>query len=144
MSRGSSSDFTGKFDKVAVILSGICLVHCLAFPLLIALFPVFGFSFVSHATFHQLILLVVVPTTTFALGMGYWRHRHIALPTLGLAGILLLVLAAFGAHALGAEIIERGVTVAGGLLLAAAHIQNYRLTRNSHDHRHERAPVSSV
>ena len=144
MSRGSPSNVTGKLDKAAVILSGICLVHCLAFPLLIALFPVFGFSFVSHTTFHQIILIVVVPTTTFALGLGYWRHRHIALPIFGVAGVFMLVVAAFGVHALGAEIIERGVTVAGGLLLAAAHIQNYRLTRAGHCPHHERAHVSSV
>lgn len=144
MSLGSSSNVTGKLDKAAVILSGICLVHCLAFPLLIALFPVFGFSFVSHTTFHQIILVVVVPTTAIALGMGYWRHRHALVPALGVAGVFMLVVAAFGMHALGAESVERAVTVAGGLLLAAAHVQNYRLTRSSHACHHERAHVSGV
>ena len=69
MSLGSSSNVTDKLDKAAVILSGICLVHCLAFPLLIALFPVFGFSFVSHTTFHQIILVVVVPTSILIVNL---------------------------------------------------------------------------
>ena len=82
--------------------------------------------------------------TAIALGMGYWRHRHALVPALGVAGVFMLVVAAFGMHALGAESVERAVTVAGGLLLAAAHIQNYRLTRSSHACHHERAHVSGV
>lgn len=139
MSRNSSPNVTGKLDKAAVALSGLCLVHCLALPLIVALFPIFGAEIVDHATFHQIILIVVVPTTVLALGAGYNRHRRLSVPILGALGVVALVVAAFAVHALGTELAERGVTVAGGLLIAAAHIQNFRLTRAQPCHRHARA-----
>lgn len=132
------TDFTGKLDKAAVALSGLCLVHCLLLPLVIALFPVFGERLLPHETFHQLILIVVVPTTVIALGLGVWRHRCPRVAGLGLAGIMLLAAAAFIVHTLAGESLERWVTVAGGLLLASAHWRNYRLSRTLHTHR----PVS--
>lgn len=144
MYRDSSSNVTGKLDKAAVALSGLCLVHCLALPLVIALFPVFGFTVVDHGTFHQLILVVVVPTTVLALGVGYRRHRHLSVPLLGALGVAALVVAAFAVHAVSTETVERGVTIAGGLLIAAAHIQNFRLTRAQPCHRHARARGADV
>lgn len=137
MSQRSYDNVTGKLDRAAVLLSGLCLVHCLALPLIIALFPVFGFSVVEHTTFHQLILVVVIPTTVLALGAGYRRHRRAIAPALGVVGIGALVMAAFAVHALNAESVERSVTVAGGLLIAAAHIQNFRLTRAVPCHHHD-------
>ena len=88
MRRASSSNFTGKLDKTAVALSGLCLVHCLALPLLIAVFPVLGFTVVEHETFHQLILIVVIPTTAIALGVGCRRHRSRLVAVLGILGVL--------------------------------------------------------
>ncbi|GAB3674102.1 MerC domain-containing protein [Salinisphaera aquimarina] len=142
MRSDSSSNFTGKLDKTAVALSGLCLVHCLLLPLFIAVFPILGFTVVSHETFHQLILLLVIPTTVIALGMGYRRHHSRVVATLGLAGVAALVVAAFAVHELGTEALERGVTVAGGLLLAAAHLRNFRLTRAGHDHGHHLATAA--
>ncbi|ROO24438.1 hypothetical protein SAOR_14680 [Salinisphaera orenii MK-B5] len=139
MRRASSSNFTGKLDKTAVALSGLCLVHCLALPLLIAVFPVLGFTVVEHETFHQLILIVVIPTTAIALGVGCRRHRSRLVAVLGILGVLALVVAAFVVHAMGTEALERTVTVAGGLVLAAAHVRNFVLTRALHDHRHHAA-----
>jgi hypothetical protein len=142
VSHGPSHNVTGKLDKAAVVLSGLCLVHCLALPLVIALFPVFGFTVVEHSTFHQLILIVVIPTTVLALGAGYRRHRRHAVPLFGALGVIALVVAAFGAHALGADILERSMTVVGGLLIATAHVQNFRYTRAGHCPHHGPARVS--
>lgn len=133
MHAGRLTDFTRKLDQTAVALSGLCLVHCLLLPIVLAIFPLIGFSFMAHESFHQLILIVVVPTTVFALGAGCWRHRSMLVALLGTAGIAALVVAAFTVHAMGAQQLERWVTVAGGLLLAAAHIRNFQLTRHRHN-----------
>jgi len=137
---GRLTDFTRKLDQTAVALSGLCLVHCLLLPVLLALFPLIGFDFMGHETFHQLILIVVVPTTAAALGVGCWRHRSGLVALLGTAGVAALIVAAFAVHAMGTLELERGVTVAGGLLLAAAHIRNFQLAR--HRHRGTHGPVA--
>ncbi|MES1924477.1 MerC domain-containing protein [Salinisphaera sp. T31B1] len=144
MRSDSFSDFTGKLDKTAVALSGLCLVHCLLLPFAIALFPVLGFSLVSHETFHQLILILVVPTTAVALGLGWARHRSRTVALLGVIGIAALIAAAFIVHEYGGERLERAITVAGGLVLAAAHIRNFRLSRRLHRHAHHRPPGVAV
>ncbi len=144
MPSDSFNDFTGKLDKTAVALSGLCLVHCLLLPLAIAIFPVLGVSFVSHETFHQLILVVVIPTTVIALGVGVARHRSLGVALLGLIGIAALVAAAFLVHEMGSESLERWVTVGGGLLLACAHIRNFQLSRALHRHVHHARPAGGV
>lgn len=113
-------------DSLAIGLSGLCLVHCLALPVLIALFPILGFGLVDHESFHQIILVAVIPTTTLALGAGYRRHRRKAIALLGTIGVAALTYAAFALHAQHAHAMETWVTVAGGLILSIAHIANYR------------------
>lgn len=112
-------------DMVAVGLSWLCLVHCLALPLLILLFPLLG-TLISHAAFHQLILIAVLPTTAIALGIGYRQHRTKRVALLGLAGVASLVFAAFALHSMHAHHLETWVTVAGVIALALAHVINFR------------------
>ncbi|HLQ86232.1 MAG TPA: MerC domain-containing protein [Salinisphaeraceae bacterium] len=119
-------------DTFAVGLSGLCLIHCLILPLLVALFPLLGATLMSHEAFHQIILIAVVPTTAIALGLGYRRHRHLPVAILGVTGIGALVLAAFALHSLRAHYLETWITVAGGIVLALAHISNFRRCRHGY------------
>jgi len=131
MKLDSTAKMSSVLDTVAVGLSGLCLVHCLALPLLIALFPLFGASLIEHETFHQLILVAVIPTTAVSLGAGYRRHRHRPVAYLGVAGVAALVFAAFALHALHAHHSETWITVAGGLMIASAHVGNFRRCRHA-------------
>lgn len=117
-------------DSLAIALSGLCLVHCLALPVIIALFPLLSLHLIDHESFHQIILIAVVPTTTIALASGYHRHRRKPVALLGLVGIGALAYAAFALHAEHAHALETWVTVAGGLVLAGAHVLNYRHCRH--------------
>lgn len=134
MRHSSRQNFTGKLDRAAVVLSGLCLIHCLALPIVLAIFPMLGGFFIPHETFHQLILVVVLPTTALALGTGYRAHRRAGVTVLGSIGVLGLIAAAFAVHRMGAEEIERFMTILGGVVLAAAHAWNFRLTRQHHAH----------
>lgn len=134
---------SARLDTAAIALSGICLVHCLALPLVVTLLPLFGATLIDHETFHQLILVLVLPTSVIALGMGYKRHRNNRIAALGVIGAGALVAAAFALHALHAEPLERWVTVAGGITLAIAHIGNFRLCRHAHGPRSVAAPAAN-
>lgn len=139
MRNSSNAHFTGKLDSVAVLLSGLCLVHCLALPLVLAVFPLLGDFFIPHETFHQLILVVVLPTTALALGSGYRCHRRAGVLALGALGVACLVIAAFTVHRLGGDELERVTTILGGIVLACAHGWNFRLTRAQHAPNHPHA-----
>ncbi len=122
-------------DALAMLFSALCLVHCLALPLLVAALPLAASSLVADERFHQWLLLGAVPTSVIALGWGWRRHRDSLVAWLGTAGLLLMVFAAFGIQiglldARG----ERVLTVIGALLLAIAHLRNYQLRHRGHDH----------
>lgn len=109
------------FDASAVALSGLCLLHCLALPLLAALLPLFG-AWSEAEWVHGVFVLIAAPLTSYAL----WRaHRHRPLPAALwlLAGSGLALLLAGASGGLG-ERAETPLTIAGSLALASAHLWN--------------------
>jgi hypothetical protein len=122
------------FDQVAIVLSAICIVHCLAVPVLVALLPLAALSFGDSQHFHGLMLWLVVPTSLLGFVLGYRLHRRAGLVALGFVGIVVLAAAAVYGHESWSEALEVTLSVAGSLLLAAAHWLNFREVRRCHRH----------
>lgn len=115
---------TGKwFDGFAVGASALCLVHCLGLPLLIAVLPAIANRIDPGEGFHLIVLLFAIPTSAFALIEGWRRHRGVAPLFVGGTGLALM---AMGLAFENWVAVETGVTVAGSLLLAGAHVANWR------------------
>jgi len=116
-------------DKCAVTASALCAVHCLCLPLLLGVFPALGATLLGEETFHIMMLWVVIPFSLVALTMGCRKHKNWLIALQGVAGLILLILAAaFGHHVLG-ETGERILTLCGAALIAAGHLQNFALCR---------------
>lgn len=111
------------FDGFAVGASALCLVHCLGLPLLIAALPAIANRIDPGEGFHLAVLLFAIPTSAFALIEGWRRHRGVAPLFVGGAGLALM---AMGLAFENWVAVETGVTVAGSLLLAGAHVANWR------------------
>jgi hypothetical protein len=122
------------FDQVAIALSAICIVHCLAVPVLVALLPIAAWSFGDNEHFHGLMLWLVVPTSLVGFLLGFRLHRRMGLVALGAVGIAVLGAAAVYGHETWAEALELTLSVAGSLLLATAHWLNFREVRRCHRH----------
>jgi len=116
-------------DRIAVVLSGLCLLHCLALPLFIALMPFVAEFAESH--WHTPMLAIALPVSATAIVIGYRRHGNRALVATGVIGLILLLVGATVAHNQLGPIADRVFTVSGSLLLAAVHWQNSRLLRSS-------------
>jgi hypothetical protein len=118
------SGFGRILDRFAIGLSSLCLVHCLATPLLLILLPAASLSFAFPASFHLWMVLAAIPVSILALRSGHRHHRHI-LPTLfASAGLCFL---SYGAIFATTARLELVLTVFGALLLAGAHLWNGRL-----------------
>lgn len=113
-------------DSSAIALSGLCLLHCLALPLLAATLPLLG-AWSRAEWVHVVFAMAAVPLSSYAL---WSTHRRHALPTsvclLALCGLTGLVL---GASGLVGDALETPITVTGSLLLASTHLLNLRLRR---------------
>lgn len=121
-------------DALAVSLSGLCIIHCLALPLALTLFPIFASAMVDDSLFHAVMYLGVLPTSCLAFLLGYRHHRDRVLIIVGGTGLAILGVAALFGHAWFGELGERLVTSLGGLVLAWAHFVNYRHSRAEHRH----------
>ncbi|WP_343519588.1 MerC domain-containing protein [Sphingomonas sp.] len=111
------------FDGFAVGASALCLIHCLGLPLLIAALPAIANRVDPGEGFHLAVLLFAIPTSAFALIEGWRRHRGLAPLFVGGAGLTLM---AAGLAFENWVAVETGVTVVGSLLLAGAHLANWR------------------
>jgi hypothetical protein len=129
----SRQAWLGRLDSLGVLLSGICIVHCLALPLLLVALPFLGGSFLGGHGFHEWLLLAVLPVSIVALGAGYRSHGDARVLWLGGAGLFLLAFATYGHPWFGLpEIWERGISIVGGVIHAGGHILNFRRSRALH------------
>lgn len=118
----ASQKGTHAIEAAAASASILCLVHCLALPLLLLLPGILGLWFLSES-FHIAAFAFIVPSALAAFMLGYRRHHALTPALCGMAGIILLA----GALVPGiSEIAETGLTVVGSLLLLAGHGLNWR------------------
>lgn len=116
-----------QLDRFAILLSGVCLVHCLIAPIILTLLPIFSLTtLVEDIVFHQLMLWIIVPTSVVALILGCKKHRRWQIAISGGLGIMVLFMVAFIGHDLFSIQAEKVATTLGGLLLAWSHYLNYR------------------
>lgn len=119
----TASTSTSLLDASAISLSGLCLAHCLALPLVAAFSPLLA-TWAEAEWVHGLLIGIAAPLSALAL----WRRgQRLPVIALALAGLSLMALGV--AHWPGKDL-ETPLTVAGSLLLAGSHILNWR--RHSH------------
>ena len=113
---------TNWLDGAAVALSALCLIHCLALPILVAGLPFLAQFAEGHL--HLQMLVVVLPLSVVALGLGFRRHRSLRIIGAGVAGMVALTIGATVAHTHLGLAADRAFTIIGALVLAGAHYFN--------------------
>lgn len=112
-------------DRLAIFASGLCLLHCASTAIALIAFSAIGLSSVSH-DFHIVLLALAAPLTLLALGQGVRRHGQYGILLLGGLGLATLFGALMFPHG---SLTETGVTIAGSLLIVAAHLLNLKAAR---------------
>lgn len=146
-------------DRWAIFLSAVCMIHCLATPLLLMAFP-FVHELPNEALIHSLFIFPLVAFAVWAFWRGYKIHGRKTAMVLGLIGFFALLtglalhdhtglipatglphaglsfdehqgMHIFGVHLGWASV----VTSIGSIFLIAAHFFNMRYCRCA-CHRH--------
>ncbi|WND01811.1 MerC domain-containing protein [Temperatibacter marinus] len=112
------------FDKVGILVSTVCLLHCMIVPLLYLIFPFALFPFLSSEWVHLTLASLAVPIAIAAMKMGYSKHgskRPLYIVLLG----MLMLWGALLAH--DSPWLETIVAVIGAASIAMAHHLNHTL-----------------
>ena len=110
-----------RFDRVGILLSGLCAVHCIATLVLVAALGLSGGVLLDPAL-HRVGLALAILVGAVAIGLGVARHGRREPLLIGLAGLSLMALALAAGH--GPT--EAAATIAGVALVALAHWRNVR------------------
>lgn len=125
--QAAASIGAGRADLYAAALSGLCLMHCLALPLLASLLPLAGLLS-ENELIHHILVIAAAPATLWVAWVslpirGTWPFLAGA-P----AGLGLLLLAAFVPSLEG---YEKGLTTFGATMLATAHLWRWAIFRSN-------------
>lgn len=117
----------GLWDRIAVIISGLCLVHCISTIMLVALLSSAGGIFFNPLV-HEIGIGVAIALGMFTLGRGVLDHGYIMPAAIGALGLGMMM----GALSLGHDGDHGGAeafyTMVGVAVLALGHDLNYRAT----------------
>ncbi|WP_371195993.1 MerC domain-containing protein [Glaciecola sp. SC05] len=123
--------FISASDNTAIAISFMCILHCLALPVLLTALPsVTALLALSDERFHLFLVFAVIPISIFAMLFGYFYHRQISVLLVGLIGLLTLASAALLGHDILGHSSEVVLTVVGSVLIAFSHLQNLLLRRS--------------
>ena len=117
---------TKQLDNISIYISGFCLIHCLAFPILSVSIPLYGFLTENH--FHEILLFLIIPISSFALYRGFKNHKNRRIISAGITGGILVFLGATILHSQANSSYELIITAIGSVLLALAHFNNNRVS----------------
>ena len=110
-----------RLDRVGVLLSGLCALHCLAGLLLVAGLGLGG-GVLLAPEIHRFGLALAIAVGSVTLVLGVVRHGDPVPLQVGAAGIALMAFALFVGHGMA----EAVLTILGVGLLAWAHLRNLR------------------
>lgn len=113
-----------RLDRMGILLSGLCVLHCMAGLVLVGVLGL-GAEWLLAPAWHRAGLALAIVIGAVTIGIGVQRHGRL-LPLL-IAGVGLCLMA--GALLVGHGADEAVLTVAGVALVATAHVLNLRYAR---------------
>lgn len=112
---------THRLDRLAITLSGLCVVHCITTSVLLVLLSSFG-HLLGAPWIHELGLSVAMLLGALALGRGIAEHGFMLPSAVGGLGLGIMA----GALTMGHNSAEAFYTIIGVAILALGHDLNRR------------------
>jgi hypothetical protein len=109
----------GRLDRIAMGLSGLCLVHCVSTAVLVVFLSAAG-DFLGAPIIHEAGLVFAMILGAIALGRGVAEHGFLLPSSVGALGLGVMA----GALSLPHGPIEAAYTMVGVSVLALGHRLN--------------------
>lgn len=115
------SNSEGLIDRLAIGLSGLCLVHCIASAVLVAVLAAGG-SVLLDPIFHEVGMSIALVLGVIGFGRGIVTHGYMLPSAVGGLGIGVMAGSLFIGHEAGGTL----YSILGVLIVALGHDLNRR------------------
>lgn len=115
------------WDFAGIGASSLCVLHCLATPLLVVFLPIL--EAVEKQT-HAVFALTILAIGLLAFWPGYRRHKRWGIIAAAIMGFGLISLGVTAPEGILDESAEAVATVLGGIVLVSAHLRNAYFCRS--------------
>ena len=112
-----------RLDRVGMVLSGLCALHCVAGVVVVTVMGLGG-GILLDPSIHRIGLAIAMVVGGATIGIGAIRHGRVLPLALGSLGLTLMALALWTGH----SAYEAALTICGVALVALAHFINMRRT----------------
>ena len=122
-------------DRIGMLLSIGCIVHCILLPFIIPFLPFLGFMFDHDSHFHLILSGAIVSIAAIALIPGYLKHKSKGPLASALIGITLIISMGIFEH----FIEHPGILIAtmiGSIFIILGHYFNHKFTCHCLHHEH--------
>ena len=117
-------------DRLGIIASAACFVHCILTPIVISFAAVWAHYIPAEEKVHRILAVLVTAVGGFAILTGYSRHRRKRVLTLMVSGLAFIFAGAWWGNRLPSHLAEVAVTLAGSCLMIAAHLINHTFCKH--------------
>jgi hypothetical protein len=111
----------GALDRLAICLSGLCLVHCIASAVFVA-FLAAGGSFLLDPIFHEVGMSIALVLGVVGFGRGILKHGFMLPASIGGLGLGVMAGSLMVGHENGGTL----YSILGVLIVALGHDLNRR------------------
>ena len=116
-------------DRLGIWASALCVFHCILTPVLLSFSAVLAHLLPGDEQVHRSLAALVACFGAIALISGYRKHREISVLLMMAAGLCCIFGTAWFGDDLPSHLWEIGITMAGSVLMIAAHRHNHRSCR---------------
>ena len=110
-----------RLDRAGIVLSGLCVLHCIASILIVSALGIGG-EFLFAPAIHRFGLAIALVIAAVAIGWGALTHRRAAPFVVAMMGLTFMGGALAMPHGTG----EVVLTVIGVALVSLGHLLNLR------------------
>jgi hypothetical protein len=125
-----------RLDRVGMILSMICLVHCLMTPVLLISLPILARYYIAHPLFHLVLALLIIPVGLVAFYSGYKHHHNFWVLLLGAPGLVIITGVPYLVHQMQLPLSEVLFMSIGSIMMLSAHWINRKSCQQCSHHQH--------
>lgn len=127
---GRGSRWTDAVDRLGVVASAVCFVHCLLMPVVLSLLAVYAHLLPSEEHTHRVLAVIVTGLGAVAVVSGYRRHKRLSVLVFMALGVALVSTGALWGDRFPTHWAEVAVTLLGSRCLIVAHRRNHTFCRS--------------